>query len=211
MAGNTVGVLALQGDFDAHIKALQKLGASCQEVRRESELDSISGLVIPGGESTALLRLADKELISKLLNRVVDGLPVLATCAGLILLAKEVLNPQQNSLGVIDVSVERNGYGRQVDSFIDPALAWTKEGRLLIQDRLPEQSTENTEGVFIRAPRIKDLGPGVEVLIARDTEPVFVRQKNILASSFHPELAKGQSVVHKLFLSFVRDNESSQD
>lgn len=205
MAGKCIGVLALQGDFDAHRAALHALSYETKEVRREQDLEGVSGLILPGGESTALLRLAEKSLISEILNKVVDGLPVLATCAGLILLAKEVQNPDQHSLGVLDVCVERNAYGRQTDSFIDPALQWTKEGRNLLKERVPSYQTGNLEGVFIRAPRIRSFGPGAEVLLTRESEPVLVRQDAILAASFHPELSQERSPVHELFLSFVHD------
>ncbi len=208
MAGKCVGVLALQGDFDAHRAALHALNIRSQEVRRETDLEGISGLILPGGESTALLRLAEKTLISAILNRVVDGLPILATCAGLILLAKEVQNPTQHSLGVLDVCVERNAYGRQADSFIDPELQWTKEGRQLLQQQIPDYTPSPLEGVFIRAPRIRSVGSNVEVLLTRHAEPVLVRQEAIFAGSFHPELSKGKNPIHELFLSFVNESDT---
>ncbi len=185
-----VGVLALQGDFDRHAAKLAELKAPSRLVTTPADLDKIRALVIPGGESSVLLKLSAGELREKIKQKIEAGLPVLATCAGLIYVAARVVNPVQESLGVLDVDVARNAYGRQLDSFIEPKLTWTETGRLPI------------EGVFIRAPRITRTGKGVTVLVERAGEPVMVRQGNILGAAFHPELSQG-AAVHELFLSLV--------
>ncbi|HET7291144.1 MAG TPA: pyridoxal 5'-phosphate synthase glutaminase subunit PdxT [Vicinamibacteria bacterium] len=169
------GVLALQGDFEAHLRILRRVGVEAGAVRHAGELSSLAGLVIPGGESTTLLNLmADEpwgEAIRGLHGR---GAALLGTCAGAILLAREV-RPAQASLGLVDVTIERNAYGRQVDSFEARLDAPALGGGL--------------RAVFIRAPRIRGAGPGVEVLARLDGEPVLVRQGRVLAATFHPELA----------------------
>ena len=182
----TVGVLALQGDFAAHAKMLAGLGAEAREVRRPGELAGLTGLVIPGGESTTLLRLLgfDPAWWPELEAFHRDGGVFLGTCAGLILLAREVRSPVQRCLGFLDVAVERNGYGRQIDSF-ETAGTWD-DGRRL-------------EMIFIRAPRILDAGPGVVVRGRHDEEPVLVEEGRVLAGSFHPELTSDDAV-HRLFL-----------
>jgi len=181
-----VGVLALQGDFEAHAKMLTPLGAEVREVRRPGELHDLRGLVIPGGESTTLLRLMgfDPQWWPGLRDFYRGGGVFLGTCAGLILLAREVTSPAQPSLGFLDVKVERNGYGRQVDSF-ETQGTWD-DGRPL-------------EMVFIRAPRILDAGPGVVVRARHGDEPVLLEEGRVLAGSFHPELTCDDAV-HRLFL-----------
>lgn len=171
-----VGVLALQGDFAEHEAALRAFGLRCRRVRRAADFDGIAGLVLPGGESTTMLKLLDVEgLWQPLANVLASGLPVLATCAGLILLAERVENPAQRSFGLLPLTVVRNGYGRQYHS-----------GTFVLRsDVLPP----GTEGTFIRAPRITHVGPGCEVLAWRDGDPVLVRRGPILAACFHPELA----------------------
>jgi pyridoxal 5'-phosphate synthase pdxT subunit len=186
----TLGVLALQGDFDAHAKALREAGADdVREVRRTGELEGLSGLVIPGGESTTLLRLfGDEPWFPALQGFGREGGALFGTCAGAILLAREVRSPAQPSLGLLDAAVERNAYGRQVDSFEAPLETSLPGGPL--------------PAVFIRAPRLVDLGPGVEVLARHDSAPVLVRQGKVLAASFHPELS-GDSRVPRLFVEMA--------
>jgi 5'-phosphate synthase pdxT subunit len=182
-----VGVLALQGDFAAHRRRLEELGAEVVEVRKPEQLNDIDGLVIPGGESSTFLKLLGEYGFEKL-NDFVHSKPVFGTCAGSILLAKEVENPAQEGLNAIDITVRRNAYGRQIDSAI-LSLA-TKLG------------PEPLEQVYIRAPRIERVGPGVEVLAERDGHPVLVRQGNVMASTFHPELSNDPRV-HAEFLKLI--------
>lgn len=182
-AAKRVGVLALQGDFEAHAKALEQAGANAVEVRTEAELDTIDGLVLPGGESTTMLKLLDEEQLFEPLQRFGRERPIFGTCAGAILLATDVLRPVQRSLGLVDITVERNGYGRQLDSRI-VRLPW--EGDAL-------------EAVFIRAPIIRRLGPDVRILASWRDTPVLVEQGRHLVATFHPELSDG-TLVHKLFV-----------
>ena len=186
-----IGVLALQGDFGLHAKALEKCGVEAVEVRKPSELDEIDGLIIPGGESTTLLKLMDAWNFTPALEQFHGaGKPIFGTCAGLILLARDVDNPKQFSLGLIDVAVERNAYGRQRESFEAPGTV-----RL---DGAPVQ----LEMVFIRAPRIRRVGPGVEVLAEHRGEPVMARQDRVLVATFHPELTDS-TAVHQYFCDVV--------
>ena len=184
-----IGVLAIQGDFAAHIRVLGHVGVDAVEIRRSSDLVSLDGLILPGGESTTMLKfIEDEGLNEPITDFARPGKPIFGTCAGAILLARDVYNPSQPSLGLIDIGVERNGYGRQVDSFvadIEPAI----EGGLL-------------EAVFIRAPKIKRAGPDVEVLGSLNGEPVLVRERNILAATFHPELTE-DTRVHRMFADMV--------
>ncbi len=193
MAGSVrIGVLALQGDFSAHVAALRGRGAAAVEVRHARELGGLDGLVLPGGESTTMLKLMNGSgLYERLGDLLRAGLPALATCAGVILLAREVRNPSQRSLGVLDAVVERNAYGRQIDSTV-----------AALQVESPALPAATLEGVFIRAPRLVSLGGGVEVLARRGADPVLVRQGRILAATFHPELSGGSPVVD-LFLRLV--------
>jgi 5'-phosphate synthase pdxT subunit len=185
-----VGVLALQGDFAAHVAALGRRGATAVEVRRARDLDGVSALVLPGGESTTMLTLMNGDgLFARLGELLRAGMPALATCAGVILVAREVRCPAQRSLGVLDVAVERNAYGRQIDS----AVATITPARGAGFGAAP------LEGVFIRAPRVVAVGPGVEVLASRGPDPVLLRQQGILAATFHPELSGGSPVID-LFL-----------
>jgi 5'-phosphate synthase pdxT subunit len=181
-----VAVLALQGDFEAHRKALAEAGVESFEARRPSDLDDADGLVIPGGESTTLWKFFEAEPWEEAFTRfAATGRPVLGTCAGAIVLARDVTNPAQRGLGLIDIGVERNAYGRQADSFIAsvdaPALG------------------EPLQAVFIRAPRIRRVGPGVEVLATHGGEPVLVRQGNVAAATFHPELTFDRRLQRALF------------
>ncbi len=184
-----IGVLALQGDFAAHRHRLEELGADVVEVRKPEQLDNIDGLVIPGGESSTFLKLLGEHGFKKL-NDFVHSKPVFGTCAGSILLAKAVENPAQRGLGAIDITIRRNAYGRQVDSSIVESL--TKLG------------PEPLEQVYIRAPRIENAGPSVEVLAERDGHPVLVRQGKAMASTFHPELSEDPRV-HAEFLKLVQN------
>jgi len=183
-----VGVLALQGAFASHAAMLGEAGATPVEVRRAHELAEVDALVMPGGESTTMSMLLDiAELSEPLAGRLADGMPVFGTCAGMILLAVEVLDGRsdQRSMGAIDLDVRRNGYGRQVDSF-ETELA--VEG---FDDTFP--------GIFIRSPVVERIGPDVEVLAEVEGRPVLCRQGNVLVASFHPELA-GDVRIHRRFL-----------
>ena len=185
-----VGVLALQGDFAAHAAALRGAGADPVEVRVPAELDGLAALVLPGGESTALLRLLASTGLDRAIPRFHrDGGAILGTCAGAILLAKQVTNPEQGSLGLLDATVERNHYGRQVDSF---------EAEAPFPGGGPPLPL-----VFIRAPAITRVGRGVEVLVEHDGLPVLVRRGRLLAATFHPELS-GDDRVHRLLLEAAR-------
>ncbi len=181
------GVLALQGDWQEHTRALHEIGVIASPIRTVDELGRVDALILPGGESTSMLRLmAPNRLDTEICDRVVGGMPVLATCAGLILLAQRVV-PEQPSLGLIDVDVVRNAYGRQVHSTV---------GRIEVDPDLGEP--REMEAVFIRAPRIGRAGAGVRVLGRRDGDPVLVVQDRILAATFHPELTEDRRV-HRLF------------
>jgi 5'-phosphate synthase pdxT subunit len=196
MNGSTIGVLAIQGDFAAHARALARVGVRAVEVRRAVDLENIDGLIIPGGESTTMLKLiAEGDLSRSITAFAREGKPVFGTCAGTILLAREVHNPRQASLGLIDIDVERNAYGRQVDSFIAEAETTIEGGPL--------------EAVFIRAPKIRRVGTSIDVLARIDREPVFVRQGNVLAATFHPELTEDQRV-HRLFAEIVARSGDEQ-
>jgi len=187
----TVGVLALQGDFALHRQALARCGLESVEVRRPEQLDDVDGLIVPGGESTTLLKLMDAWGFVPALRRFHgEGKPLFGTCAGLILLARDVDNPRQASLGFIDVAVERNAYGRQRESF-------EAEGRATLAGR-----TVSLGMTFIRAPRIRRLGPAVEVLARHGEEPVMVREGSVLVASFHPELTD-DTAVHRYFCDMV--------
>lgn len=185
-----VGVLAIQGDFAEHQAALHRLGVETRQVRVPQDLEGVDGLVLPGGESTTMLKLLDLQGLSEpLLDQIRAGLPVLATCAGLILLASEVVEPAQRSFGVLDITTARNGYGRQIHSGTFPL-----EG-----DCLPTGAS----GVFIRAPRILRVGAGVEVLARWSGDPVLVRKGPILGACFHPEL-QPDHFVSRRFVELLR-------
>jgi len=186
-----IGVLALQGDFARHAATLVKCGVEAVEVRRPEELADVDGLILPGGESTTLLKLMDEWGFVPALEKFhVAGRPIFGTCAGLIVLAREVENPSQFSLGLVDVTVERNAYGRQRESF-EARGTVTLDGR-----------AQPLEMVFIRAPRIRRLGAGVETLAEHEGEPVMVRQGSVLVATFHPELTDDPTV-HRYFCDVV--------
>ena len=180
-----IGVLAIQGNFASHAIALTESGADPVEIRKPDQLAGLDGLVLPGGESTTILRFLEKHRFFEVLQDFCGKKPIFGTCAGAILLAREVLNPAQRSLGVLDAVVERNAYGRQIDSAIVTAQTTLPGGPL--------------EMVFIRAPRIVETGPGVEVLAKRDGFPTLVRQGSVMAATFHPELSHDRRV-HRLFV-----------
>lgn len=188
-----IGVLALQGDYEAHARILERLTAEHTFVRTVDELPQVDGLIIPGGESTTILKfLEEGDFLSQLRRLPEEGKPIFGTCAGAILLAREVLNPPQASLGLMDITVERNGYGRQLASAVRPGTT----------ARSLASAAEPVEMVFIRAPRIRDVAAQVEVLAECEGEPVFVRQGRCLAATFHPELS-GDPCFHRYFLAMV--------
>src|SRR2546426_7276901 len=195
-----IGVLALQGDFDAHRRRLEELGAEVLLVKKPEQLDEIDGLVIPGGESSTFLKLLGDIGFEKL-KQFVHAKPTFGTCAGAILLATEVENPRQTGLGAIDIRIRRNAYGRQIDSSI-------REGRFLAHPTGQGKSAGDRpagsplEMVFIRAPKIERVGKGVEVIAVEGKDPVAVRQGKVIAATFHPELSQDPKM-HREFLDLV--------
>jgi len=188
-----IGVLALQGDFGAHARAYKALGVDAVEVRRMAQLLDIDALVLPGGESTTLLKLMEDEPWFDALREFHDaGKAFFATCAGVILLAREVVPAGQRSIGLLDATIQRNGFGRQIDSF---------ETDLEVRGE-----DDPMRAVFIRAPRFAATDPHVEVLARLDAEPVLVRQGNILAATFHPELTDDRRL-HRRFLALAARQE----
>ena len=184
-----IGVLALQGDFDAHRRRLEELGADVVLVRKPEQFDELDGLVIPGGESTTFLKLLDEIFLRKL-DEFVHNKPTFGTCAGAIMLAKQVENPHQPGLDALDITIRRNAYGRQIDSSIVEGPSALGGGPL--------------EMVFIRAPRIERVGSEVEVLAKRSNDPVLVRKGRVMAATFHPELSD-DARVHAEFLKLVKN------
>jgi pyridoxal 5'-phosphate synthase pdxT subunit len=183
-----IGVLALQGDFHAHHVRLEELGAKVVLIKKPEQLEGINGLVIPGGESSTFLKLLGEAGFEKL-KEFVRVKPTFGTCAGAILLAKEVANPEQQGLGALDIRIRRNAYGRQLESSI-------REGKL---------GDAAIEMVFIRAPKIERIGKDVEVLATEGSDPVVVRQGKTMAATFHPELSDDPRV-HRLFLELVKSS-----
>jgi 5'-phosphate synthase pdxT subunit len=194
LRSRTIGILALQGAYQAHAKTVQALGANPKLVRLPADLEGpngsplIDGLIMPGGESTTMLKFLEHHNFFETLKAFVQTTPTFGTCAGAILLAKDVENPVQKSLNALDITIERNAYGRQIDSTILTAATKLDGGPL--------------EMVFIRAPRITRTGPEVETLATRDEYPVLVRQGHLLAATFHPELSSDHRV-HQLFLNLI--------
>lgn len=189
MSKPKIGVLALQGDFEAHRAALARAGAGAEgvEIRNASGLESIDGLIIPGGESTTMLKLIEEEQLFDALKQFGAKKPIFGTCAGAILLASEVVNPVQDSLGLMDFTIERNAYGRQVDSRITDI---NLDGK-------------NAEAVFIRAPIIRRVGPEAQILASYQGAPVLLEQGKHLAATFHPELS-GDEQIHRRFVEKVK-------
>ncbi|HZP05905.1 MAG TPA: pyridoxal 5'-phosphate synthase glutaminase subunit PdxT [Terracidiphilus sp.] len=183
-----IGVLAIQGDYAAHAAALEETGAVPVEVRKPEQLADLDGLILPGGESTTMLKFLERHGLFEALEEFCGAKPVFGTCAGAILLAREVRSPAQRSLAALDAVVERNAYGRQIDSTILHSETTLPGGPL--------------EMVFIRAPRFAEIGTGVEALAFRDNAPVLVRQGTVMAATFHPELSQDRRV-HQLFVDTV--------
>ena len=197
----TIGVLAIQGDYEAHRAVLERLGAEVKFVRNPEELDAVDALIIPGGESSTFLKFLEQRGFFQRLAEFVKTKPVFGTCAGAILLAKEVVGPEQRSLGALDMRVRRNAYGRQMDSSI-------RHGTLAPDNSIdgnlkqPAADAALLEMVFIRAPKIERVGKDVEVLASQGADPVLVRQGKIMAATFHPELSS-DTRVHQAFLRMV--------
>lgn len=184
-----IGVLALQGAFREHIRALQKAGAEALEIKFPGSIDDVDGLIVPGGESTTISKLIKKYDFKKYLDEIYSsGKPMYGTCAGMILFAKKVLN-EDFGLGYIDITVERNFYGRQIDSFHEMIELSFDRGKKF-------------EAIFIRAPKITSIGPEVDILSKINDNVILARQKNILVSSFHPELQEDLRI-HEYFLDMV--------
>ena len=190
-----VGVLALQGDFREHMNSLRKLKVTPIEVRTKEELDSVEGLIIPGGESTTIGKLLRKyNLDIEIKKKYNHGMPIYGTCAGAILLAKEIVDSKQPKMDLIDISVSRNAYGRQIDSF---------EAEISIPD-----SKKPFNAVFIRAPQITQIRNGVKILSKYKKQPVLIRTDDILISTFHPELTE-DTRVHEYFVKMIKERHSS--
>lgn len=183
----TVGVLGLQGDFALHQKSLERINVNAPNIRGPEELDACDGLILPGGETTTFVKLLEKTGLFKKIQQFAIERPVMGTCAGLITLAGKIVNANIETLKLIDIEVERNGYGRQVDSFIDTVTI----------PSLPRK--QNFEGLFIRAPRIRSLGKGVEALGFHNEDVVMARSQRILVMTFHPELTN-DTRIHRFFL-----------
>ncbi len=182
-----VGILAIQGDFSMHSKMLDRIGNPWKLVKHASELEEVSGLIMPGGESTTILKFfAASGFTPAIKEYAAQGKPIFGTCAGAILLAQDVLNPPQERLGLMDITVERNAYGRQIDSSVH-------------QGDCPTIADHPVEMVFIRAPIIRRVGEGVRVLGRCGDLPVLVEQGNLLAATFHPELTEDETI-HRYFL-----------
>lgn len=182
-----IGILALQGDFAMHAQILDRIAAPWKLVKHAPELREVSGLIMPGGESTTMLKFIGSERMGEAIKDfAAAGKPIFGTCAGAILLAREVLNPPQDRLGLLDIAIERNAYGRQIESSV-------RSGEC------PELADHPLEMVFIRAPIIRRVGAGVRVLGRCDGLPVLVEQDNVLAATFHPELTEDETI-HRYFL-----------
>jgi 5'-phosphate synthase pdxT subunit len=192
-----IGVLAYQGDVDRHLGMLQNLGVTTTRVRTPEDMDTVDGLIIPGGESTTIGKLLTRFGVGDRIRLAASmGMPIFGTCAGAILLSRRIVASEQYRLGLMDIAVERNAYGRQVESF---------EARFPI----PSLGLTDAVGVFIRAPRITETGADVEVLARFEGAPVLVRQANLVAATFHPELS-GENRIHEHFLSLVAQSVTSR-
>jgi len=186
-----IGVLGLQGDVPEHFQALEQAGAEPVLVKTAAALESVDGLIVPGGESTTVGMLLERfELMEPLRRRVADGMPLFGTCTGLILMAKEIEGSRQPRIGCMDIAVRRNAYGRQVDSFETELAA-------------PALGEEPVRAVFIRAPQVTRADPGVEILAETEAGPVLVRQGHLLGAAFHPELTP-DARIHRLFVRMVK-------
>jgi len=190
VAAPRIGVLALQGDVEEHIRVLHSLGAESLAVKSRADLDAVAALIVPGGESTTVIRLLDRfEMAEPVRDRVRGGMPFWGTCMGMIVAAHDVAGLDQKTLDVLDVTVRRNAFGRQIASAEVPLA-------------IPALGTDPFPGVFIRAPWVERAGPGVEVLATLDEHPVFVRQGRVLGTSFHPELTNDVRL-HAYFLRMI--------
>ncbi|MHB1324715.1 MAG: pyridoxal 5'-phosphate synthase glutaminase subunit PdxT [Thermoleophilia bacterium] len=221
----TIGVLALQGAFHEHVVALEKCGAMARKVRRRRDLAGLDALVIPGGESTTIGKLMiSYHLLDEIKGLGAEGLPIFGTCAGLVMLAREVVDADQPLLGLMDIKVRRNAFGRQVSSFESPLeipeLGMTKEKTARLETAAagsenvarpetivvsPGTSAGTFPGIFIRAPWIESAGPGVEILAAYDGHAVAAREGRMLVTAFHPELTDDRRL-HELFLRMVYED-----
>ena len=191
-----IGVLSFQGDFEAHTRAVREAGAEPVQVRGRDQLAQCEALIIPGGESTTFLKFLELEDFTRPLIDFARERPIFGTCAGAILLAREVENPPQFSLGLMDITVRRNAYGRQADSHSEVC-------------RSDALDPDSFEAIFIRAPVITRVGEGVEVLARQDSSPIWVRQGMHWAATFHPELSKDRRI-HEIFLNEVRTNRNRE-
>jgi len=188
----TIGVLALQGDVVEHLSALEESGVQALPVKSKEDLDRVDGLIIPGGESTTVMKLLDRfELAEPVTARTREGMPLWGTCMGMIVVARDVIGTPQRTLGLMDISVRRNAFGRQNES-------------AEISLPIPALTGKDFPAIFIRAPWVERAGRAVEVLAERDGRAVMVRQENMLATSFHPELSRDRRV-HEYFMKMVRD------
>lgn len=187
-----IGVLALQGDFKEHIEMFKKCNVETKEIRLPADLDDVDGLIIPGGESTSISNLMQKyKLDKKIKEKYNEGMPIFGTCAGAILLAKEIINNKLSNLGLLNVSVKRNDYGRQIDSF---------------EADIEINNLGGFRGIFIRAPVIENIYNGVEVLSEFNGKAILVKGNGLLAATFHPELT-GNLSLHKYFIKMVRNKD----
>lgn len=192
MVESTIGILSLQGAFEKHRTVLSKINVASKEVRYPCDLNECDGLIIPGGESTTISELIDFIGIREPILKLAETKPVMGTCAGMILMAKMASDPRVHTLNLLNIEIARNAYGRQVDSFVTGL------------DIFINGEKNSLKGVFIRAPRIKSIGEGVEVLSSLNKEPIFIRQDRHLATSFHPELSNS-TAIHEYFVSIVKE------
>ena len=203
-SSNPVGILAVQGDFELHARMLERIGVPWRLVKHAHDLAAVDRLIMPGGESTTMLKFFEEEKLGPaILSFAGDGKPIFGTCAGTILLAKKVLNPSQSHLGLIDITVERNAYGRQIDSAIRKGTVAGTFGRGKEHASDGEFPPHEMDMVFIRAPIIRRVGENVRVLGRSQDLPVLVEEDNILAATFHPELTDDETI-HRYFVAKPR-------